>query len=1589
MRPFGVRSTTSTAPRRSLRRLASIVSTFAIICSALVVALVEPGTAQAGALTFDLSLIGGEREVAPNEDLAYRVTISCSGLDTPCGATTVTMALPETLNHRSTVTGAGFTATFDGPSRVVTVSHPDLQDGASAELTIGVRVAADAPPSSVIEVSADAVIERPSPDTAAELSAGPVTVTTTGTTPQWDVEVTRSSPSGAPAPGGTASYSVRLCALTGRANTDLSGATLVLAVPDEVITTTFATDGGVVDEQDGVPTTVTWSLGDITVAGLYGSSSTANKRCITRAVLVRFATDLATGTTVTATATGTGTAEPSGEALELGPATHSDVLTAPVRDLVFDKYGETSEQAGSVIDYTIRVDSSRSNVPLDDLVVVDELPAGLEPLQVQTGYWNRQGVYADVGYSVDGGATWSNFGTTDGEHTITWDVASVVDPTTVTHLRWVFRWTIGDETYPGVRAGFPDTRFRILARVPADTTLTGVTNCATASHDGIVEDDCVGTTIEPQAAAMEVYKSVSGSPFQPGDEVGLTLHVRNVDSGPLVEPVVADLLPAELEFVRWSWISTSSALTPRVDPWLLAVEDHAGTGRTLLRLGWSNEPPTGAVRLDGSPAVPNSTTIAESSDWTRIGVVARVPDGAASGRAVNRTVGFPSDPSTACVVQHAAGAADTLDLDGDGDTTEIGCNRDIGFDVTSTAVIETEKWVSGHPDLTPVVPGSPTSDSTCPDDGEGFTRYPCAARTVPGGDFEYRLEIVNVGNIDLTDQIVYDVLPAPDDTGVTERLSQTRRLSSWRPLMTGPIEAVDATTDAADLIVEYSDAADACRPEMSASADESGWQPGCTDDWTASPDRWGDVRAIRVRARPGGTQSFAPGIRHRFRVPMRAPDDAPFDSVAWNSVGSRATSAETGGRLAAAEPRKVGIVIPTPEEIPFLDLALRATVTDRRPDPLEPGRAKVTIGIEVLNQGTATADGADVSVVVPEGLTYLAADNADWTGADGATDGERLSRPIGALAPGDTTTVELVLDVDSGTGGDTLRVVAEISAVDAGEDDIDSTPDALDGDPLIDDEIDRTPADDPPDEDDHDVADVTVDRLTYRVGDLVWLDGDADGEAGRGEPGIDGVRIELWEDSDENRRWSTDDELVAVTASADGGRYAFDGLLSGDYLLVVPDDQGDAPDPAALDGTRPTSTGAGADAEVDHDHDGLDGAAGDRDALVTTAFSLGPRFSEPTGETVRAGDGTSAEDGALPDDRSNLTVDLGFVRVRLGDVVWLDDGAGNDTDDGERDDGEAPISDLVVELWSDDGDGELTPGGGDTRVGTTVTDAEGRYHFDGFDPDASWFVAVPDGQVATAGDGPVDVAALSSSTGTSTADEHDHGVDGPDGYVAVVGPLVVTPGETPVGETVADGSSAEAYADARGPVVGDASSDLTADIGLSPPPRFRIGNLVWRDDDGDGRAEPGEPGIGGVRVELWADDGDGAPSAEDEIVASTTTDAAGHYLFSGLEEGDYLVVVPDDQYGADDPAALAGLAPTDRSGTQSDNRATGRAATIGGVDGPVDGLVSELVSLDADTPTSRQEAVRLGVRPRRRRDRVARRPLGARRRLRLGGARPR
>ena len=206
---------------------------------------------------------------------------------------------------------------------------------------------------------------------------------------------------------------------------------------------------------------------------------------------------------------------------------------------------------------------------------------------------------------------------------------------------------------------------------------------------------------------------------------------------------------------------------------------------------------------------------------------------------------------------------------------------------------------------------------------------------------------------------------------------------------------------------------------------------------------------------------------------------------------------------------------------------------------------------------------------------------------------------------------------------------------------------------------------------------------------------------------------------------------------------------------------------------------------------------------------------------------------------TNNDVDSGFYQVYsvIGNRVWLDldnNGIQNANEDG--------IANVTVQL--------TPPAGVDIGAGagvaiTTVTDTDGNYIFSG--------LPVASGYQVTVTNPPAGLNQSYDEDGTASANT------------------------SVVNLTVGN----QEY--------------LTADFGYAPS-SGTIGDYVWSDVNGDGQQNPGEIGLVGVTVYLCtvANVTLASPCSSTSVgVVTTTTDATGRFLYTGLDITETYVVAID------------------------------------------------------------------------------------------------
>ena len=162
-------------------------------------------------------------------------------------------------------------------------------------------------------------------------------------------------------------------------------------------------------------------------------------------------------------------------------------------------------------------------------------------------------------------------------------------------------------------------------------------------------------------------------------------------------------------------------------------------------------------------------------------------------------------------------------------------------------------------------------------------------------------------------------------------------------------------------------------------------------------------------------------------------------------------------------------------------------------------------------------------------------------------------------------------------------------------------------------------------------------------------------------------------------------------------------------------------------------------------------------------------------------------------------------------------------------------------------------------VDVIITDSSGIKHTVTSDASGNWSLSVP--------------------PGSTHADIDETGAQFPTGtYEGTSYPYVQTEGTNPTTVVVVAGMP---------PPINNAG--FHDPHWTDPASVGSIGNLVWFDTNHDGLADPGEPGLPGIRVELYKST---RIAGVDSPEASTVTNAIGIYLFSNVVPGDYMVYLP-------------------------------------------------------------------------------------------------
>ncbi|HPI54956.1 MAG TPA: SdrD B-like domain-containing protein [Chitinophagaceae bacterium] len=379
------------------------------------------------------------------------------------------------------------------------------------------------------------------------------------------------------------------------------------------------------------------------------------------------------------------------------------------------------------------------------------------------------------------------------------------------------------------------------------------------------------------------------------------------------------------------------------------------------------------------------------------------------------------------------------------------------------------------------------------------------------------------------------------------------------------------------------------------------------------------------------------------------------------------------------------------------------------------------------------------------------------------------------------------------------------------------------------------------------------------IGNQLWHDTNANGVFDTNEPGLPNFALKLYRDADANGL--PDSGPMASTLSDANGRYVFNGLYDGDYLVSVipPVNAGSYSFESIMQNELNPN------ADIDHNDNGIQENNGEIFS-GTIHLSL---HQEPLNE--------SNSNASALDANTNLSVDFGFFqRVTVAGSVFLDNN-GTAAIDGNGI-GNVSGNSLYMHLMN----------GQHVILQQVMVAANGEYAFENVLPNQAYTLFLSH-QPQTIGD-------------------------------TILSPLLPL-GWVFAGEDCCDQTGHDGLMNGILDINIDLSGISHADFGIRQA--ISLGNQIWSDQDRDGLFDSNESGVENVMVNLYADaNGNNIPDGP--ALQTTTSDNAGIYTFYNLYPGNYIVGItpPTPAIGNAFVSSIVNEANPNLNGDGNDNGAT-------------------------------------------------------------------
>ncbi|MFE7414818.1 DUF7927 domain-containing protein, partial [Streptomyces laurentii] len=984
-----------------------------------------------------VTLTASNQVVDAGDRLVYNVNVACS-IPTGCPNTTLTFSRPPGASGDGSLSEPW-------PSQVT-----DVQT-VNGRLVVTLNLAAGD--------SVNAVVSWPTANYTTPPGAQPVTVvaeTPSGTGPSEatatidlravpNIRITKSGPTHTAA---DTNVSYLIAASNSPINPDRPRGTL--ALDDVVISdvlpegTEFvaATGGGTYDPATH---TVTWNM-----PTLQGTTT------FSQSVTVRYPSPtFSVGDVLTDTASVSGTGHGTTTTHE-EDTTFTTTITAkdPNARGDFRKTGPPAAFEGQDAFYQLEI--GNHSVVVASATIDDQIPAGLRPRSLRIRYLGSP-VVVDIPVTVtySDGST-ATFNVRNNDTTVLFPAGPA--GTHVTRFQATFT-----DLQPAQLVQIFLSADVVLSDIPGggpaevENCLDGTLTTGLGGSD-FTKTACATTFLDQSKPDPILTKVNDQTPVAPGGTVTWDLNIRNNGTNSQLFPYLFDLIPPDVDYVPGSLKLEDPATADRC-PEVAAADVTVTPDYLFNRTAVIWKAPATSTPIAYSSTLQCTYTISgKVKPGTSSGVKGGDP---ADPNAYRGNLTWLFDAEQTILVPRLGRVADQYDVNKNGNSTEQVYFAADDYAVADAADMFVHKQVRGD-------------DGVWKESAEVPGQEDQVAPVTSGGTFDYRLQLGNQGNREVTDFVAYDLLGTPTSPGVTDGRYNDRSNTVWTPVLTGPID-----TTGTPVTITYSTKEDPCRPEMDATRGTAPFYCGGQVDPTFVPASavtdWTLIRSLRFDF---GDTVLDPGQIITFEWPMTVPvtrsDHTPLQNgdMNWNKVGAQAEVIESGGttrELLPAEPPWVAARVVKLSEPTH---AISKTATPQNASVGDTVKYTVT----VRNTGEVPYTEMTVDDDLSEVLAHATYNN-DATATSGAVTvtGNTLHW-VGPLPVGGTVTITYSVTITSALP-DNPKVANHVSSVDPGGN---CPPGSTD--PAC--TVELTPGEEPPDNPTHSIS-KTASTQNVSVGDTV------------------------------------------------------------------------------------------------------------------------------------------------------------------------------------------------------------------------------------------------------------------------------------------------------------------------------------------------------------------------------------------------------------------------------------------------------------------------------------------------------------------------